>query len=209
VFEDDETAAPAASATDMDENDDELVVLQASYERLSSERDRLRSARGFFSRPLGPAPASAGISTALVATLGSNLDTGFVWAAVGTLAVLVLVGIAYDGKPAYRHLYARELAGVRTTRRTLALWRRRAELDALAAEAIAADDGLGPAAWYREMIRREREVLGDPTIVNHHYAPWAAVATLQQGLDLERTGLRAVQALWLGVIVLLVLAVLD
>ena len=42
--------------------------------------------------------------------VGPNLDKGFVWAAVGALVLLVLVGVAYDGKLAYRHLYARELA---------------------------------------------------------------------------------------------------
>jgi hypothetical protein len=195
--------------TDVGADNEGLEVLRASYERLCTERDRLRSARGFFSRPLGPAPASAGISTALVTALGSHLDTGFVWAAVGALALLVVVGAAYDGKPAYRHLYARELAGVRSARGAIALWRRRAAINARAAETLAADDGLQPVAWYREMMRREREIIGPPTIFNHHYAPWFQVTTLQEGLDLERTGLRAIQALWLGVIVCLVLAVLD
>src|SRR6202043_3361376 len=106
----------------------------------------------------GPAPASAGISTALVATLGSHLDTGFVWAAVGTLALLVLVGVAYDGKPAYRHLYARELAGVRTSGSRFVMWRGRATHDARAARRATEDDRLGPVAWYRTMIRRERDI---------------------------------------------------
>jgi hypothetical protein len=192
----------------MPADDDALEMLRTRYERLCNERDRIRSARGFFSRPLGPAPASAGISTALVTTLGSHLDKGFVWAAVGTLALLILVGIAYDGKPAYRHLYARELAGVRTSPGTIALWRGRAAVNGRAAQTTAADDGLELADWYRVMIRREREIMGGPTIFNGYHWPWFHVTTLQEGLDLERTGLRTVQALWLGVIVWLVLAVL-
>jgi hypothetical protein len=188
----------------MSDHQDELPVLEATYDRLCKERDRLRDARGFFSRPLGPAPASAGISTALVTTLGSKLDTGFVWAAVGTLALLVLVGIAYDGKPAYRHLYARELAGVRKVRGKRARRRRRAATSVAAPPAGSSAE----EARYRTMIAREEAVIGEPALDNRHHWPWFHVSTLQEGLDVERTGLRTVQALWLAVIVLLVLAVL-
>jgi hypothetical protein len=57
-------------------HDERLERFRLEYERVCGERDRLRNARGFFARPLGPAPASAGISTALVTTFGSNLDRG-------------------------------------------------------------------------------------------------------------------------------------
>jgi hypothetical protein len=181
-----------------------LQVLQETYRRVCAERDRLRDARAFFARPLGPAPASAGISTALVTTLASNLDTGFVWAAVGTLVLLVLVGIAYDGKPSYRHLYARELAGVRSTRGRAAR-----RVQAAVSAKPPADEKLAPAAWYRLMIERERAVLGEPAFDNRYHWPWFQVRTMQEAVDVERTGLRAVQALWLGVIVLLVLAVVG
>lgn len=43
---------------------------------------------------------------------------------------------------------------------------------------------------------------------NGYHWPWFRVTSLQDGVDLERAGLRAVQTLWLAVIVLLVLAVL-
>jgi hypothetical protein len=189
-------------------DDEDLTVLKATYDRICNERDRLRSARGFFSRPLGAAQASAGLSATVVSTFKPGVDEGLLWAAVGTLLLLVLVGIAYDGKPAYRHLYARELARKRTGRRGRDLWHERSTIAEEAAARAHADDRLRPEEWYREMIRRERAVMGRPAAFNCHYLPWSRVCTMQQGVDLERTGLRVVQALWVVIILLLVLAVL-
>jgi hypothetical protein len=59
------------------------------------------------------------------------------------------------------------------------------------------------------MIERELQLIGPPRPRNRWRGPWRRVATLQDGLDSERTGLRVVQALWLAVIVCLVLAVLT
>jgi hypothetical protein len=178
---------------------EELERLRLEYERVCGERDRLRDARGFFARPLGPAPASAGISTALVTTLGSNLDGGYLAVALISLLLLIILGAWYDGKPAYRHLYAREIRGVRNT-----VGRRaRARLQKSPNE-------LPPSLpeWYREMIAREIAVSGDEQLENGWRWPWQPVTTLQEGLDSERTGLRSVQLLWLMVIGFLVLAVL-
>jgi hypothetical protein len=152
-------------------DDDGIQTLEATYARVCAERDRLRSTRGFFSRPLGPAPASAGISTAVVTTLGSHLDTGSCgrpWA----LVLLVLVGAAYDGKPAYRHLYTRELAGVRTSGSRFALWRHRVRHEAAAAKRAAEDDRRELADWYRTMIRRERDIVGGPLVCNRYHLAW-------------------------------------
>jgi hypothetical protein len=97
---------------------------------------------------------------------------------------------------------------VRTSGRRFAIWRGRTAYDTAAAGSAAADDELDPAAWYRTMIQRERDIIGSPVICNGYHWPWFRVTTLQEGVDLERTGLRAVQALWLAVIVFLVLATL-
>jgi hypothetical protein len=174
--------------------DSEVEMLRLAYERVCHERDRLRDARGFFSRPLGPAPASAGISTALVATFGSRLDTAFLVLAMISLALLVLVGAWYDGKPAYRHLYARVLAQAPE------------RVDRPPAQAPSGETE-SVAEWYRMMIARETAVIGPPLVENRWRAPWARVITLQDGIDSERTGLRAVQLLWLLVILFLILAV--
>jgi hypothetical protein len=184
-------------------------VLEATYAGLRGERDRLRSARGFFARPLGPAPASAGISTALVSALGPNLDRGFLWAALGSLGLLVLAGVAYDGKPAYRHLYALELVGERTSGSSrFALPKNQAKLSREAAVKVLQDELLDPIEWHKTMIERERAIIGPPAVCNSYRWPWFEVTTLQDGVDVERTGLRAVQGLWLSVIVMLVLATL-
>ncbi|MFI5091302.1 MAG: hypothetical protein ACHP7P_14730 [Terriglobales bacterium] len=179
--------------------DEQLERLRLEYERVCGERDRLRNARGFFARPLGPAPASAGISTALVTTLGSNLDRGYLALALISLLLLVVLGLWYDGKPAYRHLYAREIRGVRGTvgKRARATGQRSPN-----------DSSPSLSEWYREMIAREIAIIGEEQLDNTWRWPWQPVRTLQEGLDSERTGLRSVQMLWLMVIGFLVLAVL-
>jgi hypothetical protein len=173
----------------------ELEMLKAAYERVCKERDRLREARGFFARPLGPAPATAGISTALVAAFASGVHTVWIVFAAITVTLMIVVGIWYDSKPAYRHLYRKALddgqdAGDAATEATP--W-----------------DARTPGSeteWYRIMIAREVDLRGRPEPTNRLRAPWEEVDTLQDGLDSERTGLRAVQLLWLGALIFLLLA---
>jgi hypothetical protein len=178
--------------------DQQLETLRVSYERVCHERDRLRDARAYFSRPLGPAPASAGISTALVTALGSNLDPAFVALALASLVALVGIGIWYDGKSPYRQLYAK-----RVTREA------GNPVDAVARkEPIDPDTVLLPALWYARMIERDSALIGESTGKNVRRWPWDPVDSLQDGLDSERTGLRLVQGLWSLVILFLVLAVI-
>ena len=166
----------------------ELEMLKAAYERVCKERDRLRDARGFFARPLGPAPATAGISTALIAAFANGVHTLWIVLAAITVALMIAAGIWYDSKPAYRHLYRKALddATVETP------W-------------YARTPGT-ETEWYRTMIARELDLLGPPEPENRLRAPWEEVDTLQDGVDSERTGLRAVQLLWLATIVFLLLA---
>jgi hypothetical protein len=164
-----------------DAQDDHLETLKAIYARVSNERDRLRDARGHFARGLGPAPASAGIATALVAAFGGGKNPLLLGLAAAGLLLMVICSIWYDGKPAYRHLYAKRLGQVPA-------------------------DWLGPQAWYRAMIALEKDIYGDPRDRNRRSPPWADVNDLQDGVDLERTGLHVVQVLWVGVVALLVAA---
>jgi hypothetical protein len=46
--------------------DDRLAALQAAYDDLRRETDRLRDARGAFTRQLGPLPISAAVVAGLV-----------------------------------------------------------------------------------------------------------------------------------------------
>ena len=179
----------------------ELATLKLTYERLCQERDRLRAARGFFARGLGPAPASAGIATALVAALGDGKNPGLLAAATGVLIAMILLSIAYDGKPAYRHLYASEIKAIRTQiaghprlAKSSDRWEQEPE------------DLLPPAEWYRAMIQLERALYGREREKNRLAAPWKSVRNLQDGADVERTGVRLVQTLWVIVVALLVAA---
>jgi hypothetical protein len=158
------------------EADQELATLKLTYERLCQERDRLRAARGFFARGLGPAPASAGIATALVAALGDGKNPLLLAAATGVLIAMILLSIAYDGKPAYRHLYASEIKAIRSQ---------------IAGQPRPAKTS---GRW-----KQEPEDLLPP-------AEWKPVRNLQEGADLERTGAQLVQALWVIVVALLVAA---
>lgn len=183
--------------------DERLETLRRTYERICGERDRLRDARGFFARALGPAPASAGISTALVATFAHTRDEVFLWLAVGALVALVVAGMLYGGKPAYRHLYAREIERLRERLRTDSSLRTGTDV----APGAPLEDQLLPRDWYGAMIDLERKIYGPDDDRNHVRWPWETISTLQGGLDAERTGVWIVQLLWLAVIVLLVLSV--
>jgi hypothetical protein len=168
-------------------HDDELETLKAVYDRVCKERDRLRDARGHFARGLGPAPATAGIATALVAAIGDSNNTLALAFAVVLVGIMILVSTVYDGKPAYRHLYARHLSQARTT--------------------VLPPDSLPPKEWYREMIALERDIYGwPPRQKNHYFLPGKRVNDLQEGLDSERTGRVVVAALWVAVVLVLVIA---
>jgi hypothetical protein len=184
--------------------DQQLTTLRLTYERLCHERDRLRDARGHFARGLGPAPASAGIATVLVSALSDGRRPGLVWLAVAALIAMIVVGLWYDGKLAYRHLYAlkvKELRGrIRSEHPRLA---EAARLE----ERTRVEDLLAPDDWYRAMIGLERGIYGDEQTQNRWRVPWQRVCDLQDGLDSERTGLRFVQALWVVVVAALVLSV--
>src|SRR5436190_5319327 len=87
----------------------ELDTLKLTYDRLREETKRLRDARAGFARGLGPAPASAGIATAVTAALGEPHHRGWLYAALVLLALMVVVGMLYVRLPAYRQLYARRV----------------------------------------------------------------------------------------------------
>jgi hypothetical protein len=187
------------------QDDQQLATLKLTYERLGHERDRLRDARGFFGRGLGPAPVSAGISTALVSALGEGKNPGLLGLALASLIALIAVSVWYDGKPSYRHLYAGNVKRLREQ-----IGRDHPELAEAARleSGIHVEDLLPPDDWYRRMIRLERDIYGGERTGNQWRAPWKEVRDLQDGLDHERTGLRFVHALWVVVVASLVLSVL-
>jgi hypothetical protein len=179
--------------------DDEVAALKLAYEQAIQERDRLRGARAFFARQLGPLPAFAGVSAALVGAFsGKALDRLWMWIALGVLGLLILVSLLYSGMPAYRHLRAHEEAK----------WRKRLERDfegaACRAESagLRVEDMLNPKQWYIAQIQLERTLYGPPGKKNRLLLPsWNLDrADLQDQLDRERTGVFVGQVVFLVVI---------
>lgn len=166
-------------------------TLRLTYERVRDESKRLRDARAHFARGLGPAPASAGIATAVTAALGQHEQRGWLYAALVLLALMTVVGILYVRKPAHRQLYA---------------------------ERVRADPSLAPRElaklsaeeWYARMIELELSLYGETLHErNRLLLPGAEVKDLQDGADAERTGALGVQVLWVGVMACLVVSQLT
>jgi hypothetical protein len=176
--------------------DEGLAALQLAYEQTIQERDRLRGARSFFARQLGPLPAFAGISVALVGAFSENVHHRlWLWIALGVLILLILVSLTYSGMPAYRQLRARREEK----------WRERLEEEfaeparQASSLGLRVEDLLTPREWYIAQIQLERELYGPPGKRNRLLLPsWDLDdSDLQDQLDRERTGVFLAQALFL------------
>jgi hypothetical protein len=179
--------------------DNELATLKLVYEQTSQERDRIRGARAFFARQLGPLPTFAGISVGLVGAFSDRIHHGpWLWIALGVLSLLVAVSLLYSGMPAYRQLRAKkEIAWREDLRRR---WKR--EAGRAEDAGLRVEDVLSPNEWYSAQIRLERSLYGTPGKQNRLLLPsWNLDKTdLQDQLDRERTGVFVAQALFLIVI---------
>jgi hypothetical protein len=179
--------------------DDDLSALRLAYEQAVTERDRVRDARGFFARQLGPLPAFAGISAALVGAFSNKIERpGWLWLALVVLLLLILVSVFYSWLPAYRHLRAEHDDEWRT-------WleeRFRPKAPPEGSKWLKAEDMLDPEQWYIAQIELERKLYGPLRKKNRLMPPsWKLEgADLQDQLDRERTGLFAAQLLFLVVI---------
>lgn len=189
--------------------DDGVASLKLAYEQIVQERDRLRTARAFFARQLGPLPAFGGISVAIVGAFSEKFNHSlFVWIAFAVLLVLIVVSMVFSGMPAYRHLRAENEDDWRQHLRTC--------FEDEAGEArklgMRVEDMLSPRDWYIAQIQLERDLCYGSSRVparrNRFLLPrWDAKNTnLQDLLDRERTGLFGAQFLFLVVIGLLLAA---
>jgi hypothetical protein len=179
--------------------DEDLSALRLAYEQAVEERDRIRGARAFFARQLGPLPAFAGISAAVVGAFSQKIEHRlWLWLALGVLGLLILVSCLYSSLPAYRHLrahYENE-------------WRKelgkkfRVKAQPAGGEKLKVEDRLHPEDWYIAQIDLERTLYGEPRKKNRLMLPsWKLKgADLQDQLDRERTGLIGAQVLFLVVI---------
>jgi hypothetical protein len=177
----------------------ELATLKLAYDQTIQERDRLRGARAFFARQLGPLPTFAGISIGLVGAFSDKIHHGpWLWIALGVLGLLVTVSLLYSGMPAYRQLRASK--EIKWRQALMETWSQEASK---AKEAgLRVEDVLSPEEWYLAQIRLERELYGEAGKKNRLLPPrWNLDDTdLQDQLDRERTGVFVAQALFLVVI---------
>jgi hypothetical protein len=168
-------------------SDDRLTARKLTYDRIITERDRLRGARQFFARQLGPLPAAAGISLAVVAAFSERIkDSDWLWVALGLFTAMVAVSILYSRMPAYRHLRARRLDNPKM------------------------EEGRGtdsPAVWYdRETELEESVYAGGQRGCFWRWPRRNLDGDLPEQLDKERFGVFLVQILFLLVIASLLLA---
>jgi hypothetical protein len=168
--------------------DDDVAALRLTYERRLTERDRIRAARAFFARQLGPVPVFAGLSVGLVGAFSEKIrDEAWLWIALGVFALMSAVSILYSRMPAYRELRAYR---VRTQHMT------------------EGREEMAVSAWYEAESELERSVYGSG---GDRARPWLwprrnLGGDLQEQLDKERFGVFLVQGLFLLVIACLVLA---
>jgi hypothetical protein len=170
---------------DTTQDPDELDARRLTYNRLAAERDRLRGARAFFARQLGPLPAIAGLSLAAVGVFAHKIQNHtWLWIALAAFAAMVVVSIFYSRMPSYRELRAA----------------RRATLPGGQAHHT-------PRAWYDAEITLEQDIY---SCGGTRCAVWWPLlrsdCNMQRQMMKERFGVVIVQLLFLLVVVSLVLA---
>lgn len=164
---------------------DELEVLRLAYQDVLTERDRLRGARGSFTKTLGPLPASAAIVIGLVGSVAGRVGVGWLAGAAVLLVVLIVIGLAYADLPPYRLLRgARQPAG------------------GIAFSLDAKDE----ADWLRRKIELEEELCGKSR-TTQRFNLRREVDNLQDALDVERWASVLVQLLFAEIVVALVLGI--
>jgi hypothetical protein len=174
-------------------DDDPVAVLRLRYDQAVQERDRIRAARAFFARQLGPLPTFAGVSVSLVAAFSEKIQhREWLWVALGGFVVMAVVSMLYSRMPAYRQIRASRVP-------------KRPEEDARGVAQLANFDT--PRAWYEAELALECQLYGPPRKNNEWGLPWRRPQDdLQCQLDRERTGVFVTQSLFIVVIVALVLA---
>jgi hypothetical protein len=180
-------------------------TLEHAYKDIICERDRLRDGRASVTRQLGPLPASAGIAIALVGALAEKVSQDWLFVALGLFALLVCVSIAYSVLWPYRRLrakYEEELAEEAKARRPADPARSEKPHE------LGFDEGVPARDWLVHMIELERRIYGSLDASRHSFRLPFGIASLQDGFDAERTGLYAVQVLFVFIIGALVMGVL-
>lgn len=166
--------------------DDGVEARELTYDRIKQESDRLRDARQFFARQLGPLPAVGGISLGAVAAFSEKAKNCWLVVALVFFALMLVASFFYSRMPPYRELRSRAL-GVNGV-----------------------DQGMPttePRDWYNAEINLETAIHGADRPPNlWKLLPPTRRGDMQDQLDKERFGLFLVQGLFLGVIASLIIA---
>lgn len=174
----------------------ELQTLRLRFEDLRRENERLRDARSDITRQLGPLPISAAIVAGLVSGFGvagkAHLNHTYAHWALIVFGVMVLVSIISSVLMPYRRL--------------------RDKIEGKP-ETLKPDNTSDPGAWYTSMIALEDKIRGKSKSGPKPWLarllpvplPWLA-KDLQSACDQEWKGLFLTKLLFVGVIVLLILA---
>ncbi len=183
---------------------DKSKTLEAAYQALCGERDRLREARAGFARQLGPLPVAAGISTGTIAVFARHVHHQWLlWGAFGLFGAIVIVGFLYSSVPAYRQIRVAKEEELRRDPPTD--WKIRPAADGEARPPVVGED-LALDEWHRRMLRLERAIYGEGSTKNRFGWPSWSPQDLQRSLDRERTGAIVVQVLFVVMIAALVAA---
>jgi hypothetical protein len=183
----------------------ESDALRLAYDDIIRERDRLRDARASVTQRLGPLPASAGIAIALVGSLAEKVSEAALIVAVGLLFVVVCVSITYSLLSPYRALRAKYEEEF--TERRIASSAAEAAKNEKTHE-LGFDERAQARDWLEHMIELERRIYGPLDAGRRSFRLPFRIATLQDGFDAERTGLYAVQVLFVAIIGALVAGIL-
>jgi hypothetical protein len=179
------------ATNELNQSSDELTVRRLTWKQATAERDRIRAARQFFARQLGPLPAVAGISVGVVAAFSDEIKTKWLlWLALGFFALMVLVSILYSRMPPYRALRKNRIEGPNPM-----------------AEGTKHDQT--PVEWYDHEIALERSIYGSSGDEPGFTRLWPKARPeedLQVQMDKERFGVFLVQFLFLCVIASLLAA---
>jgi hypothetical protein len=199
----------------MADDPSQLKTLELLYEEVVRESDRLRSARGAFSRQLGPLPVAGGLVLGIFTSFGNHPHRVTTWVAVGVFAFSAVLSMAASGIAPYRRLRSQKVYE-QNKNKPDSQWRRPELQGAMeTGKVLTATSVLREEAWLRERIKLERSLYGPPArqpkrgdLLRRLWDVrllWddTEITTLQQAFEIERYAVFIVQLLFVAEIALL------
>lgn len=199
----DDSSPPADDSSPPAENSSPPRTLELLYEEVIRESERLRSARGTFSRQLGPLPLAGALVLGVFTAFAKHPHRTLALVAVGLFGLSVVVSMLASGIAPYRRLRVRT---IKKQAEKDSEWSSPELQGAMDTDAVMTPTGvLSEEAWLCKRIDLERRLYGAapsrvPRLDLLRPGRWP---TLQQALEIERYAVLLVQLLFLAEIVLL------